>query len=104
MSDGYTILEKDIHALLDMQKVSHAFMGYPYLLQAVMSVCSDNELRNARKIMPVYSAVAKQANVLPSRVERSIRAALKQANCKMTGSQFTFWAADTLCSQVHQSE
>jgi len=89
-------LERRVNVFLDHMKISHSSTGYAFLMKAIIAVCEDDALRSARKVMPVYTLVADNFDVSPTRVEGRIRAVLKKAGCGMSGGQFIFWAADAL--------
>ena len=96
------ISETTVREFLKEKQVESSYVGYKYLLRAIMLVLSHDELLEQRKIETVYILVAHDFLQPPSRVERSIRATLRQSHCKLTSGRFIFHAADTLLATHRQ--
>lgn len=97
MPEKTAVSQADINAVLDEAGIPHSHLGYHYLLQAILAVCSDEKLRAARKVMQLYDLVAGMNNTAPAHIERNIRQSLRKANCAMTNGEFIYRAADRLC-------
>lgn len=88
-------LESRINTVLDGLDLDHSASGYLYLMHAIELLCNDEEMRNTRRVMPIYAAVAKRDNTTSSRVEFCIRMVLKRAGVKKSSGKFIFWAVDS---------
>lgn len=96
MQSSPSVSQKDINGFLDEMHISHSLSGYTYLMDAILLVCSDSDLHERRRVMGLYEMVAEKNRTAASRVESSMRVALKQARCGRTNGEFIFWAADHL--------
>ena len=90
------VTETEVNKFLDSQHIQHSSNGYRYLLKALTLLCNNEKLRNGRRVMKVYDAVAEECHSTRTRVERGIRTVLQKANWKQTNGTFLFWACDTL--------
>lgn len=81
---------------LDQFNMPHSCLGFSYLVEAIIIVCSKGQEPNKRRIMSLYDEIAEQYSTTPARVERSIRTLLSRVSCNKTNGQFIFYAADRL--------
>ena len=93
------VQEKRVHEYLDSLGLSHATIGYQYLLYSILLVCNNPSLRNARRITPVYQMVASTYGTTVNTVEHRIRNLLRPMPNRKTNSKFIFWASDHLSSE-----
>lgn len=81
---------------LDQFNMPHSSLGFSYLVEAIILVCSNGQEENKRRIMSLYDVIAEQHSTTPERVERSIRTLLNRVSCNKTNGQFIFYSADQL--------
>lgn len=96
MSGPQKVTERDVIRILDTHHLPHSCRGFPFLLKAIMIVGNDEEIRESRRVMPLYSLVGNEYGTTDKHVERAIRTMLGKAVRHMTTGQFIFWAADRL--------
>lgn len=96
MSGPQKITERDVIKVLDAHHLPHSCRGFPFLLRAIMIVVNDREMRESRRVMPLYGLVGNEYGTTDKHVERAIRTMLGKAVRHMTTGQFIFWVADNL--------
>lgn len=88
--------ERIVMEYLEQFNMPHSSLGYPYLVEAIILVCSIGRELNKRRVMFLYDEIAERYNTTPARVERSIRTLLNRVSCNKTNGQFIFYSADRL--------
>lgn len=96
MLEKQKALDRDILRYLEPYNLDHAATGFSFLVDSINLLLSEESLRQKRRIMLVYDAVAEMNQCRFTRVERAIRLLLKKSNCGMVNSVFIFKAADDM--------
>lgn len=90
--------ELEVRDLLEELNIPFNFKGFPYLVDAILLTCANDGRENKRQIMSLYEKIAEEHHTTPSRVERTIRTAVKKASHKRRNGDFIYWAASYLRS------
>lgn len=93
MPETKTPSEREVRDLLCSLNIPCYFKGFPYLVDAILLTCAKNDRDKKRQTMALYEKIAEKHRTTPSRVERTIRTAIKKAPYRKRNGDFIYWAA-----------